>query len=283
VSYCSGDVFGGDVVRPYNDKNGKPVIQKGLANAQSALDWVVQQQANGALAATLSNLVIMGCSAGSIGAQLWGKQVTSSLKWKQSAIMPDSYAGDFPDGTMGPLVYGYGFCSSGFLSDALYKKCMDQTLTLQDINMEFIAVNPSVPYAFLQSKVDVVQQSFYISVGISMNASQKSITPTQFYNDVNNIFGLYSQNNQNFITYLVDGDQHCFTCYDLLYTADGISAKDNGASNSKEMMDEWANHFPMTTGDSVSTVCEGKLQSSGFDDNTYCSTKVEPKTYTEKW
>jgi hypothetical protein len=36
----------------------------------------MQQQAVGALAKTLTELVIMGCSAGSIGAQLWGKQVS---------------------------------------------------------------------------------------------------------------------------------------------------------------------------------------------------------------
>ena len=76
VLYCSGDIHGGDVTRDYDDTNGEPVTQTGLANAQAALDWVANQQHNGNLTAELSALVVMGCSAGSIGAQLWGRQVS---------------------------------------------------------------------------------------------------------------------------------------------------------------------------------------------------------------
>jgi hypothetical protein len=112
ISHCSGDVFGGNVTRPYTDKLGKPVQQKGLSNVQSALDWVKAQQTSGKLSRTLSELVIGGASAGSVGAQLWssnGKQfslsnsllkinclfilVLSTLKWTKAAVVPDSYAG----------------------------------------------------------------------------------------------------------------------------------------------------------------------------------------------
>lgn len=57
VLYCSGDIHGGNVVRDYVDSNGEPVTQKGLANAQAALDWVANQQHNGNLTAELSSLV----------------------------------------------------------------------------------------------------------------------------------------------------------------------------------------------------------------------------------
>jgi len=211
VLYCSGDVFGGNTVRPYNDKDGVPVTQKGLANAQSVLDWTKQMQATGALASTLSELVVMGCSAGSIGAQLWGKQVLNGLKWNKAAVVPDSYAGIFPPGTMGPLIYDFGFCSSGFLSSGLQAKCLDQTLTMQEMDMEFIASTPTVPYTFIQSKVDDVQISFYIAIGLtSPNVTDPTINPTEFYDDVNTVFGEYNQLS-NFMAYLVDGPQHCFT------------------------------------------------------------------------
>ena len=81
---------GGNTVRPYDDSAGEPVQQKGLANAQAVLDWVVQQQQNGKLAASLSDLVVMGCSAGSIGAQLWSNQITSSIQWKKVLTPPHS-------------------------------------------------------------------------------------------------------------------------------------------------------------------------------------------------
>jgi hypothetical protein len=79
----------------------------GFANAESALDWTVQQQQLGNLASSLSSVVVMGCSAGSIGAQLWGNQVVTRLQWDQAAVVPDSYAGVFPEGSQGPLIYDY--------------------------------------------------------------------------------------------------------------------------------------------------------------------------------
>jgi hypothetical protein len=105
--YCSGDVFGGNVTRSYNDRAGQPVIQSGIQNAQATLDWIVKQQANGGLAATLSDVVVMGCSAGSIGAQLWGPIILKTLPWKQAAIIPDSYAGVFPPDSQGIYVSMY--------------------------------------------------------------------------------------------------------------------------------------------------------------------------------
>jgi len=283
VSYCSGDVFGGNVVRPYNDKQGQPVVQKGLANSQSALDWAVKQQAAGALSSTLSQLVVMGCSAGSIGAQLWGNQIVTHLKWTKAAIVPDSYAGIFPDGTMGPLMYEYGFCSSNILlTDASRAKCNAQTLTLQEVDVELASNTPSLPYAFIQSKADIVQQSFFIAIGVSMNATQKTITPSEFYADVNSVFGMYSAQLKNFVTYLVDGDHHCFTNQELYYTADAKGPNDGGKTNTDKMMSDWVNPMPLSNGESISTVCEGVIKSA-LDDNTYCTSAVTPKTFVEKY
>ena len=56
-----------------------PVV--GFNNAQATLNWVIAQQQSGALAASLSSLVVMGCSAGSIGAQLWSDASINGLKW----------------------------------------------------------------------------------------------------------------------------------------------------------------------------------------------------------
>ena len=105
------------------------------------------------------------------------------------------------------------------LSSANLAKCNAQTLTLQDLNDQYMGELPTVPFSFIQSKTDIVQQSFYIAVGASTNTSAV-LTPTQFYNDVNTIFGTYNKNHKNFLTYLVDGDQHCFTPMKVYFTAD---------------------------------------------------------------
>jgi len=287
VLYCGGDIHGGNVVRSYTDKDGVPVTQRGFKNAEATLDWIVEQQSNGNLASTLSELVVMGCSAGSIGAQLWGNQAVKRIKWDKAAVIPDSYAGVFPDGSQGPLIYEYGMCSvaDGFISPANQQKCWDQTLTLQDINAEFIADTPSVPYGFIQSKTDIVQESFYSAVAFSMNMSA-AITPEEFYSDVNTIFEGYN-NYPNFLTYLVDGNQHCFTPASLYFTADAISSTDNGQSSSQEMMHEWAGNFPLSNGESETTVCEGQLQltanAGAPNDQTYCSDNLVPKKFTENY
>lgn len=311
MSYCSGDVFGGDKVQPYNDKAGVPVTQKGVANAQSALDWVKAQMANGGLSSSLSELVVMGCSAGSIGAQLWGKQVLQQLKWKTAAVIPDSYAGIFPPNSMGPLIYSYGFCNTQLASPSLMDKCLAQTLTLQDIDNEAISEIPTVPYNFIQSKVDIVQQSFYIAIGLSMNSSSKTINPTEFYDDVNTVFGDYNAKHPNFVTYLVDGDHHCFTNQALYYQADATgpngsteedrallreSLRGSRRSAGVQKLSDWTNTFPLAESAKASTVCDGTLEQPSaiakqlaennlrtMTDNTYCSTAVTPKTYTEHY
>ncbi|CAE7623932.1 unnamed protein product, partial [Symbiodinium microadriaticum] len=284
VLYCSGDIHGGNTVRPYDDSAGEPVQQKGIANGQAVLDWVVLQQQTGKLAATLNDLVVMGCSAGSIGAQLWSNQITSAVKWNKAAVVPDSYAGVFPPGSQGPLVYNYGFCSSGFLSEALYQKCMSQELTLQDINMEFIANTPTVPTSFIQSKTDSVQMSFYVAIGVTTPDSSASITPEQFYTDVNIIFEEYNKN-YNFLTYLVDGNQHCFTPSSVYYTADAVGPKDDGMTNAGPMLSEWTGLYPLSSGEDVNTVCEGDMQVSrvAANNQTYCDSNYVPKEFVENY
>jgi hypothetical protein len=278
LTYCSGDLFGGNVTRPYTDSKGQPVVQVGVHNAQATVDWIKSQMSNGGLSSTLSELVVMGCSAGSIGVQLWGNQVLKQLSWKHASINPDSYAGVFPEGSVGPLIYDFGFCSAGFLSSTLYQKCMNKQLTLVDINMEFIASTKQIPYNFIQSKTDAVQISFYIAVAETTGIKPASITPTEFYNDVNSIFGTYNQGNQNFLTYLVDGNQHCFTPADLYYEATTKGPHDAGKATTGQWMYDWTNHFPLQESETGNTRCE-----EGTDANTYCSANVSPKAFSEHY
>eukprot|EP01038_Epipyxis_sp_PR26KG_P006370 gene6370-8772_t len=286
-SYCSGDVWAGDVVRDYNDKNGQPVTQKGLANAQSVIDWIKKQQASGALSSTLTDLVIMGASAGSVGSQLWGKTILNSFSYKQASVIPDSYAGVFPEGSQGPLIYQYGFCKSGFLSSSLYSKCMAQTLTFQDINLEFFAATPNVPYSFIQAKVDEVQISFYIAIGASTPNATANITPTEFYNGVNDIFASYAKSLPNFVAYIIDGDHHCYTDQSIYYTSDALSTSDNGKKSINIMLSDWTNKLSLSSGQKIDSVCEGTIQldsnsNMNVGDNKYCSSAVYPHSYTQK-
>lgn len=176
--------------------------------------------------------------------------------------------------------------SEGFINAENQAKCEAETLTLQDIDDEFIGATPDVPFAFIQSKTDIVQMSFYAAIGVTTANTSAVITPELFYEDVNAIFENYNTH-ENFLTYLVDGDQHCFSPLNLFYTADAISAEDNGEKATQEMMYEWANHFPLGSNASEATVCEGEVQTTkgmgAVNQQTYCSSEVYPKEFTEDY
>lgn len=300
--YCSGDVWGGNVTQSYKDSAGESVVQVGMLNAMSVINWMEQEQKKGNLAANLEKLVVSGCSAGSIGAQIWSSEIVTRLKHKAAAVLPDSYAGIFPEGTQGPLVKSLGFCTAPFLSNDLRSKCDNNVLTLQDIMPYLMSLVPSVPFSWLQSKVDVVQQSFYVAVGLSMkpDGADAEITPSQFYDDVNTVFGGYNKLT-NFMTYLVDGPQHCFTPLSLYYTADTLGPLNDGNGNSGLTVSEYFNTFPLAQGSKEVTECQGNVQDAaavvakmrggvgsgdgGDDDdgkNDYCSSAVVPKTFTQQ-
>lgn len=283
VLYCSGDVHGGHTTRTYRDSNGIPYQQKGLANAQSALDWVLGQVESGALASSFTELVLMGCSAGSVGVQLWSKTLLDILSWDVAAVIPDSYAGLFPEGSMGPLIKDFGFCKSGFLSPELLVLCDNATITMQDITSANIAASPLVPYAFIQSKADYVQQSFYIAVALTGGYSAK-MDPVLFYQGINDIFAEYNTAN-NFLLYLVNGPKHCYTNSDYFYEADAVGPKDAGVNYEGIIMADWATQFPLQSGARAATTCDGQVQkglSNPEGDDKYCDSRLVPKTYMQK-
>lgn len=217
--YCSGDIFGGSVVRPYRDSAGHWVNQTGIQNAQATLDWVYQQQQAGELTNSLSELVVMGSSAGSIGVQLWANEVINTLSYDKVAVVPDSFVGFFPPGTEGPLVKEYGFCRSHILPINLKPSCEEGQFEFSVLMTQFMRMNPNIPFAYLQSKEDEVQFAYYIAIGLTSHVSAE-LTPHQFYGNVSDILAGYSINNRNMVTFLVDGTQHTFTPNEHYYTAD---------------------------------------------------------------
>ena len=72
--YCSGDLFIGNVTQSYLGKDGGRVSQTGAYNTEAVLSWIVEQQSNNYFD-TFEDLVIMGCSAGSLGAQFWSTTI----------------------------------------------------------------------------------------------------------------------------------------------------------------------------------------------------------------
>lgn len=63
------------------------------------MDWSVSQQvassgSGSGMAPLLSDLVIMGCSAGAMGGQLWTDTLLAEFSYERAGVVPDSYLGD---------------------------------------------------------------------------------------------------------------------------------------------------------------------------------------------
>jgi len=296
--YCSGDVWGGNVTQSYHAR-GHKVTQYGIYNALSVVDWVKEQFSTGVLAPKLSNFVVMGCSAGSVGAQLWSNTLLKTFpNWEKAAVVPDSYAGVFPQGVLGPLIQMFGMCSTtvGLISPELLEACNAGKLNLDDIEDNNIKNSPKgVSVSFIQSKVDVVQMSFYDALGLTEANSDRLVSPTEFYDGVNAIFGRYNKR-PNFITFLVDGGQHCFTPINVMYETTPLGPRTGSdgqaVRSSQPGLSTWLATFPMSEAQSAVTECEGTVESSSSSSssnnnkvgdhdgkNTYCSATVYPKSY----
>ena len=90
----------------------------------------------------------------------------------------------------------------------------------------------------------------------------------------------------NFLTFLVDGGQHCFTPINTMYkTGPEGPRSENRPKTDDELPDlvSWLSGFPLSSGGSASTECAGETQGPGVGKrdgkNTYCETDVSPKQF----
>eukprot|EP00009_Paramoeba_aestuarina_P002471 CAMPEP_0201509432 /NCGR_PEP_ID=MMETSP0161_2-20130828/2490_1 /ASSEMBLY_ACC=CAM_ASM_000251 /TAXON_ID=180227 /ORGANISM="Neoparamoeba aestuarina, Strain SoJaBio B1-5/56/2" /LENGTH=444 /DNA_ID=CAMNT_0047904379 /DNA_START=26 /DNA_END=1360 /DNA_ORIENTATION=+ len=287
--YCTGDMHAGNVTRPYDDPAGEPVVQIGEYNTMTTFRWIKAQQEGGFLANKFTDLVVMGASAGSVATQLWGGLVIQTFDYENVLVMPDSFIGVFPPNSQGPLIYEYGICNALTLPQLnlpnyLYQQCIQQNLTLQTVMEYWFPTFSSTPFAYLQSKSDAVQISYYIALAISVGDTPV-MTEDEFYNKANAIMAQYNRF-ENFLVYLVDGTQHTYTPNKHYYTAGPDGPREKGTVGDFPMLDDWTYIFPLSKGETASTVCDGELKSSTQKvgdplSPTYCDSEVYPKTYRQ--
>lgn len=108
VSYCSGDLHLGMVNSVLDD--GSVLQQFGIVNFRAVLGWLTNQQQWGELSNSLSELVILGSSAGCYHALLLTNQITRSLRSKRTAAIIDSMELILPSGVLYKLFNLYGAC-----------------------------------------------------------------------------------------------------------------------------------------------------------------------------
>ena len=279
VLYCSGDVHAGNTVRPYNDFQGNPVLQVGQVNVESVLSWIDAQISSGGLSSEFEELVIFGCSAGSLAAQVWGPEILSRYTWNSAAIVPDSFAGVAPEDTIGNVLFNYGFCETRLVPESLVARCRQRRITLPEIALAKMSEVPVVPFTFIQSKADQIQRAYYSTLVTTTESSMDAFVTTYgFYEMVNDLFGRYNAERPNFLVYLVDGSQHCFAQLEVVYRTDPNGVQPTSQNLGTPSLISWLNQLPLQSDEAISTVCSGPTESYFFVD--YCAPEVIPKQFT---
>ncbi|GMH75811.1 hypothetical protein TrST_g5 [Triparma strigata] len=280
VLYCSGDAHIGQVVRDYSahDKNGENVSQQGAANVQATLDWVKAQDS---YFTKFESLVLMGCSAGSLGVQAWAHEVLQQLGdkygFKDAAVVPDSYSGVFPPDSQSQTIIDFGACDVSALDSApeLRDSCKSGTITLQEMTSYAAENNEDVPFAFLNSKEDEVQIAYYTAIAATIKNDTDVIEPKEYYKQVNEIFEGYSKYD-NVVEFLISADQHCYTNNNHFWKADTTSS--NGGGKDVTTMLDWLTTLPLKEGNEISTECDGNeiddLDNRPTFGTGYCDTNI---------
>lgn len=252
--YCSGDFFTGNRQRDYYDAYGEKIVNRGLVNAQAMLDWTVQQQMQGSLASSLSELILSGASAGSIGVQMWTDRILSNLEYDYAAVIPDSHMIVFPDNAFtDSVVENAKLCDTGLFSGDLQEKCLKGKMKVTDVILDFASKHPTVPFAYLQSKLDENQSGQFTRTGYSLE---------EWYKSMNEMLQLYMENAPNILVYLVDGDNHVFLAHEEYFTADAAGYNDKGENYGGLTLKEWVEQFPLQPGQTAQSVCVGSVKDS---------------------
>mmetsp|Transcript_54015 Transcript_54015/g.144710 ORF Transcript_54015/g.144710 Transcript_54015/m.144710 type:complete len:515 (-) Transcript_54015:352-1896(-) len=226
IPYCSGDGFGGDTVQSYrinsSDPNSSKAIQKGYRHVLAAVDWL---QSNGDFSqqSNLKDFALQGCSAGTIGSQVWANNLLSRFAYSQSRVVLDSYAGIFPIEKQGRILTTWGTCDLPILTPAQQAECKDpQGLFILNLTDAALANHSSTRFVTLNSKIDLIQRTFYTATEYDTEAQivlavlrrgLAALAPlenTTYYKILNEeVLQKYAAS-ANWQGFLVDGDPHCF-------------------------------------------------------------------------
>ena len=159
-------------------------------------------------------------------------------------------------------------------------QCNNGELTLQAISGAAMERHPDVPFAWIQSKRDIVQKAYYDAIGLIENFELDAIGDVEFFKDANQIIADYVSQYKNAVSYIVDSLMHTYTLLPIVYTASSRGVAGGGDDIS---MIDWLSQFPMKAGDVVESVCDGHVvdlydHPSWF--TNYCAKEVQSE-YTQ--
>ena len=272
--YCSGDAFAADnATQAWTTVHGDVAVQTGQQNVEATLAWIADQNLH------LDDLVVAGDSAGSLATMAWANAVLDAFPAKQRSLLFDSYAGIFPKGCQGTVLRDTWPTCTGPLASSLadlglLDECRAGALDIQAVLAATATRHADAPFAFVQSKADAVQKSFFEAIALSFKIRPYLLSDAAFYERANDVF-LGWNALPNVVHFSVDGDTHTFTEDRLLFSADGTGPEGGGAGPS---LVDWVRRLE---DDGVATTeCTGTLEDERhWSGSSYCARSLANKTF----
>ncbi|KNC81911.1 hypothetical protein SARC_05785 [Sphaeroforma arctica JP610] len=254
-NYCSGDLFLGNatiVTNGSDSEGGDSTIHfRGALNTLEVFGYYDRHlQRLDETNSSSHRLSVSGCSAGSLGAQLWNDYMVQNYRAERTLL--DSYIGMIPE-QFGVFVQVMGWCKVG--EDIL--GWTEELLALCNAgglyNFESYVYGPFLqnhvgyPLGYLGSFDDATQKLFYVltssddyesgitSFAPAFGESQK-FTSTLF-----GILDNYTAINPASTYYLVDSAMHCFLPEDYLYNETLTAAPHGDNQSMLEYIDAFLN------------------------------------------
>jgi hypothetical protein len=224
VLYCSGDVFLGNVTQKWKTPYGDEAKQVGQLNTMATVQWLRTQLGydTKSTPSPLASLVISGDSAGSMGAQIWSGALLQLFPADYAAVVPDSFVGYFPKGTQESILKDTWPPCAGpmadFVSEAVCQQAAAGQMNLQLWMASVVKAWPTVPFAWVQAKEDVIQIEFYSAIAATF-FQDPILLPEQLYAGANEILLGYDTY-PNTLHYIIDDGFHTYTELPRFYTAD---------------------------------------------------------------
>lgn len=253
VQSCSGDLHAGNT-----DK------YRGYHNTLAVLNW-----AKSNMDLKLTSFMMMGESAGALGAQLWAHKALRMFQYQEATVVADSFFGIFTPGFAGKTAKAWNY-SASLLNwpPALEWRLKDGSITIPDVMSNSIAAFPNVAFASVNSKTDVVQIEFFKMTALSfgrldclLSCGRKDV----FLNKANGILRMYNKY-PNFVSFLLDGDRHVFISEDTPMPHSLLG---------------WLNAFSAQGGKDFRSMCNGEqLLMAQWQGTNYCDARQANKTWT---
>lgn len=263
-TYCDGSLHSGNITK--QSRNG-PRYQYGYNNVQFAKNWAKANVNN-----VLNSFVMLGTSAGSLGAATWADTLLSTFSYRQASVIMDSYTAVFPWGTPGRIVQEFGLCDLPIIAP-LRSKCLDRTFDFTELVDMTIQKYPNVAFASLQSKADEIQILFYRAVAAAYFVSPY-ITESQFYYWSNVIMERYNKH-PNYVAYNVEGQYHTLIAPPSYYTTSTLGHEEPNSPKGTPLMPDWISQ--LVRHQTVKSECSGSALPNGARGASYCDQMLYPK------